>query len=88
MDCSHQVPLSMEFPRQEYWSGLPFPTPGDLPVPGIQLESAALAGRFFTTEPPGNPNIHSIGGQRVEEKQMQSINQKRKVHSALDSGSC
>ena len=46
-----QVPLSMEFSRQEYWSELSFPTPGDLPDPGIQyvsLVSPALAGRFFT----------------------------------------
>jgi len=45
----------MEFPRQEYWSGLPFPSPGDLPYPGIKpasLMSLALAGRFFTAEPP------------------------------------
>ena len=50
---AHQdPPLSMEFPRQEYWSGLPFPTPEDLPNPGIEprsLMSSALAGRFFTT---------------------------------------
>ena len=44
-----QVPLSMEFSRQEYWSGLPFPSPGDLPDPGIKLVSLSLAGRFFTT---------------------------------------
>ena len=53
-----QVPLPMEFSRQEYWSGLAFPTPGDLPNPGIEpaaLESPALAGRFFTTEAPGRP---------------------------------
>ena len=53
-----QAPLSMEFSRQEYWSGLPFPTPGDLPDPGIEptsLASPALAGGFFTTEPPGKP---------------------------------
>ena len=51
-----QAPLSMEFSRQEYWSGVPFPTPGDLPHPGIQpasLVSLALAGRFLTTAPPG-----------------------------------
>ena len=36
---AHQAPLSMEFPKQEYWSGLPFPSPGDLPNPGIQPES-------------------------------------------------
>ena len=44
-----QVPLSMEFSRQGYWSGLPFPSPGDLPDPGIEPESLALAGGFFTT---------------------------------------
>jgi len=46
-----QAPLSMEFSRQEYWSGLPLPSPGDLPNPGIEpvsLISHALAGRFFT----------------------------------------
>ena len=42
MDCSHQVPLSMEFFRQESWSGLPFPSPGDLPDPGIKPGSPAL----------------------------------------------
>ena len=55
---AHQVPLSMEFSRQEYWGGLPFPSPGYLPDPGIEptsLASSALAGGFFTTEPPGKP---------------------------------
>ena len=49
---SHQVPLPMEFSRQEYWSELPLPTPGDLPDPEIKpmsFVSSALAGRFFTT---------------------------------------
>ena len=49
---AHQAPLSMGFPRQEYWSGLPFPSPGHLPDPGIKtasLTSPALTGRFFTT---------------------------------------
>ena len=50
-----QASPSMEFPRQEYWSGLPFPSPGDLPDPGIEPPSPALAGKFFTTEPPGKP---------------------------------
>ena len=48
------------FPRQEYWSGLPFPSPGDLPDPGIEPvspDSPALAGKLFTTEPPGKPMI-------------------------------
>ena len=54
---AHQAPLSMEFSRQEYWSGLPFPSPGELPDPGIEsvsLEFPALAGRFFTTASPGS----------------------------------
>ena len=41
------------FSREEYWRGLPFPSPGDLPDPGIELAFSALAGRFFTTQPPG-----------------------------------
>ena len=52
---AHQAPLSMGFSRQEYWSGLPFPFPGDLPHSGIEVASPAtpaLAGGFFTTEPP------------------------------------
>ena len=55
--AAHQAPLSMEFSRQEYWSGLPFPTPGDFPDLEIELKSPALSGRFFTTEPPGKPFI-------------------------------
>ena len=51
-----QAPLSMGFSRQEYWSGLPFSSPGDLPDPGIKLKSPALAGRFFTTEIPSKPH--------------------------------
>ena len=46
-----QAPLSMGFPRQEYWTGLPFPSPGDLPDQVIKPKSPALAGRFFTPEP-------------------------------------
>ena len=49
---AHKAPLSLEFSRQEYWSGLPFPSPGDLPYPGIKPMSPVVAGRFFTTEPP------------------------------------
>ena len=45
----------MGLPKQEYWSGLPFPPPGDLPDSGIKPASPALAGEFFTTEPPGEP---------------------------------
>ena len=49
------VSLSMGFPRQEYWSGVPFPAPRDLPNLGVKPESPALAGRILTTEPPGKP---------------------------------
>ena len=55
-----QAPLSMAFSRQEHWSGLPFPPSGDLPHPGIQpssLVSPEPAGKFFTTELLGSPNI-------------------------------
>ena len=57
---AHQAPLSMGFSRQEYWSGLSFPLPGDLPDPGIKPESLvsfALACGVFSTEPPGKPHI-------------------------------
>ena len=50
---AHQAPVSIGFSQQEYWSGFPFPPPGDLPHPGTEPMSPALAGRLFTTEPPG-----------------------------------
>ena len=52
---AYQSPLSMGFPRQDYESGLLFPSPGDLPNPGIEPTASALAGEFFTTEPPEKP---------------------------------
>jgi len=63
MDVAHQALLSMEFSRQENWGGLPFPSPGDLPDPGIKPMSPvspALEGGFFITEPPGKPLNNSI----------------------------
>ena len=56
----HKAPLSVEFPRQEYWSGLPLPPSGDLPGPGVKpmsLVSPVLAGGFLTTVPPGKPFV-------------------------------
>ena len=50
---AYQVPPSMEFSRQEYWSGLPFPSPGDLPDPGIEPRSPALQAEALLSEPPG-----------------------------------
>ena len=63
MDVAHEAPLSMEFSREEYWSGLPFPSPGDLPDPGIKLVSPlspAWADRFFTTSTTWEAHIHNI----------------------------
>ena len=60
---AYQAPQSMEFSRQEYWRGLPFPSPGDLPDPGIEpmsLASPALAGGFFTTS--ANWEVHRNDG--------------------------
>ena len=54
---ARQAPLSMGFPRQEHWSGWPFPPPVDLPDPGTEPSSPALASEFFTTEPPGESTI-------------------------------
>ena len=61
----------MGFPRQEYWRGLPCPPPGDLPDPGTESASPALAGEFFTTVPPGKPKglkIYDIKERKEEEK--------------------
>ena len=57
MDDSHQITLFFEFSRQEYWSGLLFPTPRDLPNSGIEPTSPALRSRFFTTEPLGKSHV-------------------------------
>ena len=55
--AAHQAPLSTGFPRQEYWSRLLFPSPGDLPDAEAEPMSPALAGRFFTIERPEEPSI-------------------------------
>ena len=54
---AYQVPPSMEFSRQEYWSGLPFPSAGDLPNPGIKPRSPALQAETLPSEPPGKLSI-------------------------------
>ena len=51
---AHQAPPSMGFSRQEYWSGVPFPSPGDLPDPGIKPGSPSLQADAFPAEPPGS----------------------------------
>ena len=59
---TYQAPQSMEFSRQEYWSGLPFPSPGDLPNPGIEPGSPALQAEALPSEPPGKPRYSIICG--------------------------
>ena len=53
---AHQAPQSVGFSRQEYWNRLPFPSPGDLPNPGIEPRSPALQADTLTSEPPGKPD--------------------------------
>ena len=62
IDCIPQAPLSTRFPRQEYLSGLPFPSPGDLPDPQIEPTTPARAGGFFPTDPPGKLPLRSVFG--------------------------
>ena len=57
---AYQVPLSVRFPRQEYWSGLPLPSLGDLPDSEIKPASPAWSGEFFTTEPSEKPCFHIL----------------------------
>ena len=57
---SPQTPVSMEFSRQEYWSGLPFLSPGDLPNPEIKPKSLALQADSLASEPPGEPLFHCV----------------------------
>ena len=69
-----QAPLSVAFPSHEYWSGLLFPSPGDLPNPRTEPISPALAGEFFTTEPPGKPfNILSLFFMEVKRKKKKKV---------------
>ena len=62
---AHQACLSMGFSMQEYWSRLPFPTPGDLPDPGIITIPPVLAGRFLTTELPRKPSTLVVFGKHL-----------------------
>ena len=63
-----QGPLSMGFPRQEYSSGLPFPSPGNLPDPGIELESPAFQADSLPAELPGKSHLETIPSQMVNQK--------------------
>ena len=61
---AHQAPLSMGFSRPEYWNGLPFPSPGDLPDPGIEPRSPTLQANTLTSESPGKSKKNSKGKSR------------------------
>ena len=73
MDCSPPGSSVCGISRPEYWSRLPFPTPGELPDPGIKPVSLALEGGFFTTEPPGNSGHYQILGSDFNQERDNSI---------------
>ena len=84
------APLSMGFPKQEYWSRSPFPSPGGLPDPGNEpasLMCSALAGGFFTTEPPmwGSPTCYGICDQIITNARLKKGSLKPKLKSKLTS---
>ena len=81
-----QAPLFMGFPGQEYWSGLPLPSPGHLPNPGIEPTSPALAEGFFITEPPGKSKPQLLPPLSLSEFPGGSDN-KASVYNAGDPGS-
>ena len=69
MGCSHQAPLSLGFPRQEYWSGEPFLSPGDLTHPRIETRSPELQADSLPSEPPGG--LSSVFGQETRSHMLQ-----------------
>ena len=76
MDCSPPGSFVHGISRQEYWSGLPFPPPGDLPDPGIEPKSPkypALAGRIFTSEPLGKPKVKSLPANAGDSRDLGSV---------------
>ena len=70
---AHQAPLSMGFSRQEYWSGLPFPSPEDLPDPGIEPRSPSLQADALTSAPPGRPRFNPWVGKIPWRRKWQPI---------------
>ena len=80
MDSSLQAPPSMGFSRQEYWSGLLFPSPGDLPNPGIELPSPALEGRFFTPEKLGKLKWAYYDPEKIKNHQTPETNDKSTIN--------
>ena len=87
---AHQAPLSMGFSRKEYWSGLPFPSPGGLPDPGIEPGSLRLQMLYCLSHQgsPGAPNISSGGGQRPYPSTTQGVSQKVKANITTSKRKC
>ena len=79
----HQAPRSMGFSQQECWSRLPFSSLGDLPDPGMEPASPALAGEFLTTEPPGKPIWELMEGQKTHIRVFESLNDQQKGEKHL-----
>ena len=75
---AHQIPLSMEFSRQVYWSGLPFPSSGDLPNPGLESRCAALQADSSPSELPGKTNNSKMLN-KTESKSFESYREKAGV---------
>ena len=79
MNCSPQIPLSMELSRQEYWSGLPVPSSGNLPNPGIKPRSPALQADSLLSEPPRKPKYDPV----IPLLQTDLGNRKTSIHTRL-----
>ena len=86
---AHQAPPSIEFSRQEYWSGLPFPSPGDLPDPGIEPRSPTLWADTLPSEPPGKPCCLNILTKKLwTHLPGNEVHQCNKADSSTSSPSC
>ena len=83
--AAHQAPLFMRFSRQEYWSGLPFPSPGDLPIPGIKLGSPTLQADSLPTELQGKPhsNAMSVVKYKAKGKATELLRERTMMHIAF-----
>ena len=84
----HQAPLSKGFTRQEYWSGLPFPSSGDLPHPGVKPAAPALAGGFFTTGDLRSPDRRCQQSLRKRHTQLQLLHHSLTATGKARSGCC
>ena len=89
--AAHQAPLCLGFSRQEHWSGLPFPPPGDLPHPGIDPPPPAcpaLAGGFFTTAPPGKPTQNLTRSTYITLREWRSYREGKQIRRWWGVGDC